>query len=87
MNEFTQRANESIENMAKQPHKPGETVRVFVPVPHGMDIGDCHREINLDNASISLVEDGKARDRDGKVLFDAVENGADLYLITGEMRK
>ncbi len=87
MNEFTQRANEAIENMAKQPHKPGETVRVFVPVPHGMDIGDCHREINLDNASISLVEDGKAIREDGKVIFNARENGADLYLVCGEMRK
>lgn len=87
MNEFTQRANEAIDNMSKQPHKPGETVRVFVPVPHGMDIGDCRSEINLDNASISLVEDGKARGKDGKVIFDARENDADLYLVCGEMRK
>lgn len=87
MNDFVQRANEAIENMKNLPHGPGEMVHVFVPVPHGMDIGDCHREINLDNASISIVEDGKVREKDGKVIFNARENGADLYLVCGEMRK
>ena len=84
MDDFIQRANEAIENMTKQPHRMSEAVCVFIPVPRGMDIGDCHSSINLDNVSISLIEDGKARDMSGKILFDA--NGADLYLLEGNMK-
>ena len=77
-NEFVKRATEAIKNMAAQPHNPRELTHVFVPAPRGMKIGNCCGEIHLDNAHISIVKDGKARGKDGKVLFDAGENNADL---------
>lgn len=85
-NEFVKRANEAIKNMAAQPHNPRELTHVFVPAPRGMKIGNCCGEIHLDNAHISIVKDGNARGKDGKVLFDAGENNADLYLVSGNMK-
>lgn len=85
-NEFIHRANEAVESMAAQPHTPGESVRIFLPVPRGLSIGDNWDEINLDNAMVSPVMDGKARDADGQILFDASKMGADLFLVEGTMK-
>lgn len=87
MNEFIRRANEAVVNMAAQPHKPGELVRIFLPVPRGLDIGTSWDAINLDNVIVSPVSDGKARGTDGQVIFDASKMGADLFLVEGNMKR
>ena len=86
-NEVVRRANEAVANMELQPHRAGDTVRIYVPVPHGSDIADSQDAIDLDNVSVSPVRDGKARDTDGRVLFDAGKMGADLFLVEGTMKR
>lgn len=86
-NEFIRRANEAVESMSAQPHTPGESVRIFLPVPHGLSIGGNWDEINLDNVIVSPVRDGKARGTDGQVIFDASKMGADLFLVEGNMKR
>lgn len=85
-NEFIRRANEAVANMAAQPHMPGESVRIFLPVPHGLSISGNWDEINLDNVNVSPVPDGKAIDADGQLLFDASKMNADLFMIEGTMK-
>lgn len=86
-NEFIRRVNETVESMAEQPHTSGELVRIFLPVPHGLDIGDNWDEINLDNVNVSPVRDGKAKGTDGQFLFDASRMNADLFLVEGNMKR
>ena len=85
-NEFIRRANEAVESMSAQPHTPGESVRIFLPVPHGLSIGGNWDEINLDNVKVSPVRDGKAMGTDGQLLFDVSKMNADLFLIEGTMK-
>lgn len=87
MDDFIKRTNEAISNMAAQPHKRGELVNIYVPVPHGLEIGNSYEEIDLYNVRVIRISDGVARDADGKVLFDASEIGVDLYLAEGNMKR
>lgn len=87
MNDFVERANEAVSNMAAQPHKHGDLVSIYIPVPHGLEIGSSYKEIDLDNVRVTPVSDGLARGADGKVLFDASKIGADLYLVEGDMKR
>ena len=79
MNDFAERANEAISNMAAQPHKCGDLVSIYIPVPHGLSIGDNWDEINLDNVRVSPVRDGKAMGADGQILFDASKMSEYLF--------
>ena len=87
MNDFVERANEAISNMAAQPHKCGDLVSIYIPVPHGLEIGNSYEGIDLDNVRVTPVSDGVARGADGKLLFDASKIGADLYLVEGNMKR
>ena len=85
-NEFIRRANEAVESMSAQTHTHGESVRIFLPVPHGLSIGGSWDEINLDNVKVSPVRDGRAIGADGQLLFYASKMNADLFLIEGTMK-
>lgn len=87
MDDFIRRANESILNLAAQPHKCGDPVNIYIPVPHGFDIGGSYDGINLDNIRVTPVRDGLARGTNGEVLFNASKIGADLYLVEGNMKR
>ena len=87
MNDFVERANEAVSNMAAQPHKRGDLVSIYIPVPHGLEIGSSYEEIDLDNVQVIPVSDGVATGAEGKLLFDASKIGADLYLVEGNMKR
>ena len=87
MNDFVERANEAISNMAAQPHKCGDLVSIYIPVPHGLEIGNSYEGIDLDHVRVTPVSDGVARGADGKLLFDASKIGADLYLVEGNTKR
>lgn len=87
MDDFIKRANDAISNMAAQPHKCGEPVNIYIPVPHGVGIGSRYEEIDLDNVRVTPVSDGVARGAKGEVLFDASKIGTDLYLVEGNMKR
>lgn len=85
MTEFAKHVNESVENACKGENHAGEEAVTYIPTPRGYR--PTTHGIALDDIQLEKVEDGTIRGSGGTVVFDANAQNADLWRVSGKIRK